>query len=34
MATNRLRDTAAYSITIDDWPAVQERLRDLTAAVR
>jgi RimJ/RimL family protein N-acetyltransferase len=26
-----LRDTATYSITIDEWPAVEERLRSLLA---
>jgi RimJ/RimL family protein N-acetyltransferase len=26
---DRLRDTASYSVTIDDWPGVAERLRDL-----
>jgi RimJ/RimL family protein N-acetyltransferase len=26
-----LRDTATYSVTIDDWPDVRERLRHLTA---
>ncbi len=25
---DRLRDTAAYAITIDDWPVVEARLRD------
>lgn len=28
---DRLRDTASYSITIDDWPAVDARLRDRLA---